>query len=398
MKSLSQAEYGEIRDLYESIYAPKEVYEEIEISDEELISIVEESVIELIDEGYTIQEIEESFDDEFVEEILIEAKVTYGSDTESPEERRARAKAKVGEKKSAARKAAVKGAISSAKSAAKSAAKGAAAETSRRAGNAAVRAKAGATRAAMAATGVKATDVPTKSGKARKNASTFVAGRKSDRDSAKKVMSDKVKSKFASAKEKVGKALVGSARQSDSSKSVASRFNRAADKAKGAAKSAASGAKSGLKGMIGRAARKVADKAGGVAKRMGEEVETYDVVVEFLCDQGIAEDLQEAQWMMVNEVDSEDIATILEAYGLDEIYKGKHGQSEKEYQDGRSDAGKMISGDSKMSGSKYAQGRRTGSDAGPQPAGGSKKPASQGKMDSGSRTDLMYRKTAMKKG
>jgi len=57
----------------------------------------------------------------------------------------------------------------------------------------------------------------------------------------------------------------------------------------------------------------------------------------------------------------------------------------------------MVSGDSKMSGSKYAQGRRTGSDAGPQPAGGSKKPASQGKMDSGSRTDLMYRKAALKK-
>jgi len=36
MKSLSQAEYGEIRDLYQSIYAPKQVDEEIEISDEEL--------------------------------------------------------------------------------------------------------------------------------------------------------------------------------------------------------------------------------------------------------------------------------------------------------------------------------------------------------------------------
>ena len=57
----------------------------------------------------------------------------------------------------------------------------------------------------------------------------------------------------------------------------------------------------------------------------------------------------------------------------------------------------MVSGDSKMSGSKYAQGRRTGSDAGPQPAGGSKKPASQGKMDSGSRTDLTFRKAALKK-
>ena len=82
---------------------------------------------------------------------------------------------------------------------------------------------------------------------------------------------------------------------------------------------------------------------------------------------------------------------------VSELYKGKHGQTEKQYQDSRSDAGKMVSGDSKMSGSKYAQGRRTGSDAGPQPAGGSKKPASQGKMDRGSRIDLQFRKAALKK-
>ena len=82
---------------------------------------------------------------------------------------------------------------------------------------------------------------------------------------------------------------------------------------------------------------------------------------------------------------------------LDELYKGKHGQSEKQYQDSRSDAGKMVSGDSKSSGSRYAQGRRTSSDAGPQPAGGSARPQSQGKMDSGSRTDLTFRKAALKK-
>ena len=86
-----------------------------------------------------------------------------------------------------------------------------------------------------------------------------------------------------------------------------------------------------------------------------------------------------------------------EVENVEEIYKGKHGQTEKQYQDSRSDAGKMVSGDSKMSGSRYAQGRRTSSDAGPQTAGGSKKPASQGKMDSGSRTDLTFRKAALKK-
>ena len=90
-------------------------------------------------------------------------------------------------------------------------------------------------------------------------------------------------------------------------------------------------------------------------------------------------------------------AKMEEVENVEEIYKGKHGQTEKQYQDSRSDAGKMVSGDSKMSGSKYAQGRRTGSDAGPQPAGGSKKPQSQGKMDSGSRTDLTFRKAALKK-
>ena len=94
----------------------------------------------------------------------------------------------------------------------------------------------------------------------------------------------------------------------DSSKSASARFRKAA-----------SDAKTGLKGSDWKgSSRKVASGADRAAKRMGEEAETYDVVVDFLCDYGIAESLEEAQWMMVNEVDSEDIETILEAYGLDE--------------------------------------------------------------------------------
>ena len=98
-----------------------------------------------------------------------------------------------------------------------------------------------------------------------------------------------------------------------------------------------------------------------------------------------------------NELDKKQKSMKKEEVELDELYKGKHGQSEKQYQDSRSDAGKMVSGDSKSSGSRYAQGRRTSSDAGPQPAGGSARPQSQGKMDSGSRTDLTFRKAALKK-
>jgi len=80
---------------------------------------------------------------------------------------------------------------------------------------------------------------------------------------------------------------------------------------------------------------------------------------------------------------------------VDEMYKGKHGQSEKEYQDSRSDAGKMVSGDSKMSGSAYSS--RATSSTGPNPAGGSQKPKGQGRMTSGARTELEYRKAALKK-
>jgi len=80
---------------------------------------------------------------------------------------------------------------------------------------------------------------------------------------------------------------------------------------------------------------------------------------------------------------------------LDELYKGKHGQSEKEYQDGRSDGGKMVSGDSKGSGASYSS--RAVKNTGPNPAGGSKKPQGQGRMTSGARADLQYRKANLKK-
>ena len=80
---------------------------------------------------------------------------------------------------------------------------------------------------------------------------------------------------------------------------------------------------------------------------------------------------------------------------VDELYKGKHGQSEKEYQDGRSDGGKMVSGDSKHSGAAYSS--RAVKNTGPNPAGGSKKPQAQGRMTSGARADLKYRKANLKK-
>jgi len=79
---------------------------------------------------------------------------------------------------------------------------------------------------------------------------------------------------------------------------------------------------------------------------------------------------------------------------LDELYKGKHGQSEKEYQDSRSDGGKMISGDSKHSGAAYSH--RSFKGVG-KPAKPGERQKNQGKMDRGTRADIAYRKANLKK-
>ena len=85
--------------------------------------------------------------------------------------------------------------------------------------------------------------------------------------------------------------------------------------------------------------------------------------------------------------------------GLLELYKGKHGQTEKEYADSRSPGGKMVSGDSKRSGAEYTHGRRVKAEnPGMQPdVGGKTKPKSQGRMDAGSREDLKYRKANLER-
>ena len=157
-------------------------------------------------------------------------------------------------------------------------------------------------------------------------------------------------------------------------------------------------AKSGLKGMIKKGAMKVAGAADKVVKRMSEAKldpvgkEDGDVnndgkkdsTDSYLMNRRKAIGKAMGKKMKKEEVEQ-----------VDELYKGKHGQTEKQYQDSRSDAGKMVSGDSKMSGSAYSS--RATSSTGPNPAGGSQKPKGQGRMTSGARTELQFRKAALKK-
>ena len=55
---------------------------------------------------------------------------------------------------------------------------------------------------------------------------------------------------------------------------------------------------------------------------IGESFDIFDIVLEFLCVEGYAETLEEAEWMMANELDDEDIEAILEA-------EGSYGQTPK---------------------------------------------------------------------
>ena len=83
-----------------------------------------------------------------------------------------------------------------------------------------------------------------------------------------------------------------------------------------------------------------------------------------------------------------------EVENVEELYKGKHGQSEKEYMDSRSDAGKQISGDSKMSGAAYSHRSFKGQG---KPAKPGERQKAQGRMTQADRDELAIRKAALKK-
>ena len=76
---------------------------------------------------------------------------------------------------------------------------------------------------------------------------------------------------------------------------------------------------------------------------------------------------------------------------LDELHRGRHGQTETEYMDSRSDAGKQISGDSKTSGAAYSH--RSYKGVG-KPAKPGERQETQGRMDRGTKIDIEYRKAA----
>ena len=55
-------------------------------------------------------------------------------------------------------------------------------------------------------------------------------------------------------------------------------------------------------------------------EKLNNSFDMFDVVADFLISEGLADDINEANWMMVNEVTAEDIEQIVELYGLEELF------------------------------------------------------------------------------
>ncbi|AIX33111.1 hypothetical protein Syn7803US50_127 [Synechococcus phage ACG-2014f] len=127
----------------------------------------------------------------------------------------------------------------------------------------------------------------------------------------------------------------------------------------------------------GKVAKKAANIGGQVAKGAVQGVKDTAKTTK-----NVADKLKEEYVLVVSEEFSA------------EGYKGKHGQSDKEAMDSRSDAAKQISGDSKSSGAEYSHRSYRGVG---KPAAPGERQKNQGKMTDADRNELAIRKNDLKK-
>ena len=380
MKPLSQSEYGELRSLYESVYAPK--FESIldEFTDEDLDDLTEEYIEEQVNEFF--QEcVEEGLDIDIIEDVLcesIDSSLELLSEVTNPAKvaaARMRDKASGGDKpkmnvskqkvggsseKKASKLSMVKGAV-------KKAAKGSVGLAARAVGTAQ---RAGSAVKSAAKKGYERGRQG--SGGGSSSTSSASGGGSSSSDSS----------------------GTSSASGGSSSSSGTSSASGGSSSSSGTSSASGGGSPSGSSaapakrkdGLLKRGLKKVVR---GISKGVSAAAGAVKAGADSITNRARKEELETTGLFSEKEIEA-----IMEAE-VQELYKGKHGQSEKEYQDSRSDAGKMVSGDSKGSGASYSS--RSMKGTGPNPAGGSKKPAGQGRMTSGARTDLQFRKAALKK-
>jgi len=264
-----------------------------DLTEEEIDVIIEDTIFEMIAEGYEFDEVEEIF-----EEVLSEGRVDMAAraaarkeylrtSEKSAREARSRGAAVVRREKRAEKISQVKGAVKSTLSKAKEATKSgasAAKSVARKAIDEPVRKYA-----------EKRGVVPSKSGKTALGSGSGIQsvsykqrtpeGRREVRARVASDIKSRIGSKIRGAVEKAKTLGAGAASATASAPSAV----------KGAVRKVGSDVKSSVKGRIGRAAL-------GVAKRMGvaEEIDVFDIVLEHLIAEGFAETEDAATVIMAN--------------------------------------------------------------------------------------------------
>ena len=297
MKALSQSEYGELRNLYESIYTPK-----VDLSEELFDEIFDELVDEYIEEGYSEEDAIEIVDeavDLYIDEVLCEVSDSYydsavraskkaaqGIDKAARQKRRAGqvryAKRKAGEAFKRGKE------LAGAAKAGASLAKDFAGDELRRAGRKAAHAITSAPDKAKASVDRK-----------KKGIKGFI-----------KRQAQKVVNRMSEELEAIGE---DSRRMSNKQHTQRVRSNIKSFGSNYTPPSNYDPDANRGKGEVLTA--KQMEKKRRKALRQ-EEFDTFDVVLEFLQVEGYAETLEEAEWMMANLIDEEAIDIISEADSL----------------------------------------------------------------------------------
>jgi len=276
--------------------------------DDELDEVVDETIEAMYEEGYDLDEIESAFD-EFLEEATVtmgrggyaklsssesRAKVTSGRGTDLHKKAKRDAIVSAARQRQAQ---AVKDAPGKAVGRVKSAVKG------------------GVDRARKAVDGAagdyaaKHKIINSKKGKplnrsaiGMKQYSKDPAGRRGVRSAVVGHLVDRAKNKISRGAEKVRSGAAN----------LASKVKSSSERAQGGMRSGAESAKKSGKGFIGKVARKVASGAGNLASRLGEE---YDVVADYLMEEGYVDNIVSAE-VFINNMSEEWAESILEeVYG-----------------------------------------------------------------------------------
>ena len=361
MNSLSHKEYESIKSLYESVYDSSRFETVIdEFTDEDLLDnfseeYIEENVeqlfIECMTEGMTIDEVEAILTESIESSIRLLNEDYYDSAVKASKEASKKPEVRKANRREALKKvgSAVKKVASGLKKGAKVAGK-----------------------AAQGGIGLAARAVGTaqRAGERAKSAA---------------------KSGYERGRHGAGGSSSSSSSSSGSSSSGGGSSSGSSSSSSGGGSSSSTPARKKRKdGLLKRGLKKLVRGAG---KAVSTAAGAVKAGADYVTDRARKEELEATGLFSEKEIEA-----IMEAE-VQELYKGKHGQSDKEYADSRSQGGKMVSGDSKQSGAEYTHGRRVkAANPGMQPdVGGKTKPKSQGKMDRGTRADLEYRKANLKK-